>query len=282
MRFFKIKSHAKINFSLNVISKLSSKLHKIESLVSFVSLHDVVYLRLINSDNHKVEFKGKYAKGIGRKNTVIKLLQILDKKKLLNQKKFEIKIIKNIPQKSGLGGGSMNAASIINFFLKKKIINLNKKKLIKFTKLIGSDVILGIDPKNTILSSNGKLTKYNKKIGFNALIVKPSFGCSTKLIYSKIRFFSKPKYNNPKKSLLIKNNIVNSSNDLEKIAFHKYSKLKSLKLFLLKLPNIVFARMTGSGSSIVAYFQSKKATVIASRVFKRKFKNYWCIVSKTI
>ena len=148
--------------------------------------------------------------------------------------------------------------------------------------MIGSDVILGIDPKNTILSSNGKLTKYNKKIGFNVLIAKPSFGCSTKLIYSKVKFFSKPKYNNPKQSLFIKNNIVNSNNDLEKIAFHKYSKLKSLKLFLSKLPNIVFARMTGSGSSIVAYFQSKKATVIASRVFKRKFKNYWCIVSKTI
>jgi len=282
MRFFKIKSYAKINLSLNVISKLSSKFHKIESLVSFARLHDVVYLRLINSNNHKVEFKGKFAKGICRKNTVIKLLQMLDKKKLLKQKKFEIKIIKNIPQKSGLGGGSMNAASIINFFLKKKFINLNKKKLVKFTKLIGSDVILGIDPKNTILSSNGKLTKYNKKIGFNVLIAKPSFGCSTKLIYSKVKFFSKPKYNNPKQSLFIKNNIVNSNNDLEKIAFHKYSKLKSLKLFLSKLPNIVFARMTGSGSSIVAYFQSKKATVIASRVFKRKFKNYWCIVSKTI
>ena len=86
MRFFKIKSYAKINLSLNVISKLSSKFHKIESLVSFARLHDVVYLRLINSNNHKVEFKGKFAKGICRKNTVIKLLQMLDKKKLLKQK----------------------------------------------------------------------------------------------------------------------------------------------------------------------------------------------------
>jgi 4-diphosphocytidyl-2C-methyl-D-erythritol kinase len=34
----------------------------------------------------------------------------------------EIKIIKKIPQKSGMGGGSMNAASLISYFLQTKII----------------------------------------------------------------------------------------------------------------------------------------------------------------
>ena len=282
MKFLKIKSYAKVNLSLNIVGKLRSKKHKIESLVTFVNLYDLIYLRPISLNRHKVYFRGKFAKGIDSKNTISKLLQILDKNNLLNNQKFEIKIKKNIPQQSGMGGGSMNAARLINYFYNKKIIKLNKKRLINLANLIGSDVMLGINPKNTILSSSGKLTKFKKKLGFHVLIVKPNFGCSTKLIYSKVKFFSKPKYNNPKQSLFIKNNIVNSNNDLEKIAFHKYSKLKSLKLFLSKLPNIVFARMTGSGSSIVAYFQSKKATVIASRVFKRKFKNYWCIVSKTI
>ena len=43
------------------------------------------------------------------------------KKKLIS-KKFHIRIIKNIPQKAGLGGGSMNAANILNYLIKKKII----------------------------------------------------------------------------------------------------------------------------------------------------------------
>ena len=38
-------------------------------------------------------------------------------KEVLDQK-FEIKVKKNIPQKSGMGGGSMNAVNILNFFLK--------------------------------------------------------------------------------------------------------------------------------------------------------------------
>jgi len=282
MKFSKIKSYAKVNLSLNIIGKLRSKLHKIESLVTFVNLHDLIYLRPIHLNRHKVYFEGKFSKGISNKNTVSKLLQMLDKKKLLNNQKFEIKIKKNIPQKSGMGGGSMNAASLINYFYNKKIIKLNKKRLINLANLIGSDVMLGINPKNTILSSNGKLTKFKKKLGFYVLIVRPNFGCSTRLIYSKVKCYSQPKYNNSKQPLLSKNNIINSSNTLEKIAFKKYPKLMRLKLFLLKLSNIIFVRMTGSGSSILAYFYSKKSADIARKEFKKKFNNYWCITSKTI
>ena len=282
MKFFKIKSYAKINLSLNIIKKLPSKLYQIESLVSFINLCDLIYLRSTSSNNHKIYFNGQFAKGISSKNTVSKLLQILDKKKLLNNQKFEIKINKNIPQQSGMGGGSMNAARLINYFYNKKIIKLNKKRLINLANLIGSDVMLGINPKNTILSSSGKLTKFKKKLGFHVLIVKPNFGCSTKLIYSKVRYYSKAKYNNPKQSLLSKKNITNSSNALEKIVFKKYPKLMRLKLFLLKLSNIIFARMSGSGSSILAYFYSKKAAEIARKEFKKKFNDYWCITAKTI
>ena len=282
MKFSKIKSYAKVNLSLNIIGKLRSKLHRIESLVTFVNLHDLIYLRPIHLNRHKVYFEGKFSKGISNKNTVSKLLQMLDKKKLLNNQKFEIKIKKNIPQKSGMGGGSMNAASLINYFYNKKIIKLNKKRLINLANLIGSDVMLGINPKNTILSSNGKLTKFKKKLGFYVLIVRPNFGCTTRLIYSKVKYYSQPKYNNSKQPLLSKNNIINSSNTLEKIAFKKYPKLMRLKLFLLKLSNIIFVRMTGSGSSILAYFYSKKSADIARKEFKKKFNNYWCITSKTI
>ena len=282
MKFIKIKSYAKINLSLNIVGKLKSKKHKIESLVTFVNLCDLIYLRPIHLKKHKIYFSGKFAKGINNKNTIFKLLQMLDKKKLLNNQKFEIKIKKNIPQQSGMGGGSMNAACLINYFYNKKIIKLNKKRLINLANLIGSDVILGINPKNTILSSSGKLTKFKKKLGFYVLIVKPNFGCSTKLIYSKVRHYSKAKYNNFEQSLLSKKNIINSSNALEKIVYKKYPQLMRLKLFLLKLSNVIFVRMSGSGSSILAYFYSKKAAENARREFRKKFNSYWCITSKTI
>ncbi len=281
MTTFKIKSHAKINLALNVTGR-SSKLHKIESIVSFISLHDLIYIKLTNNKNHEVSFEGKFSKGISKKNTVSTLLKILDKKKLIDNKKFKIKIIKNIPQKSGMGGGSMNAASLINFLINKKIIKLKKNELTKFTKLIGSDVILGINPSNSILSSNGKIVKFKKKFIFYTLIVKPNFGCSTKYVFSKVKSFSKPKFNFPKKYMFNKNYLKNLNNDFEMIVFRKYPELKKIKSFLLTIPNTIFVNMSGSGSSIVAYFQSKRACSIALKKFKRKFNSIWCNASKTI
>lgn len=281
MSTFKIRSYAKINLALNIIGK-TSKLHKIESIVTFVNLHDLIYLKLVNTKRHKVSFQGKFSEGIKKKNTVTTLLKLLDKKNLLNNKKLKITIIKNIPQKSGMGGGSMNAASLINFLLFKKIIKVKKKELIKLTKLIGSDVILGIEPKNSILTSTGLIRRYEKKIRFHTLIVKPNFGCSTKLIFSKVKSFSRSKFNLPKQSMFNVNYLKNLNNDLETIVFKKYNKLKTIKLFLSSLHNVIFVRMSGSGSSIVAYFHSEKACNIALKQFKRNFNSCWCITSKTI
>ena len=58
MNSFKIKSYAKINLALNVTGK-KKKLHKIESLISFIDLHDLIYLKKIKKKNHKIIFKGK-------------------------------------------------------------------------------------------------------------------------------------------------------------------------------------------------------------------------------
>ena len=283
MDSFKIKSYAKINLALNVIGK-NSKLHSIESIVSFIHFHDLIYLQKIKikRKKHKVIFKGKFSKNIGKINTVTNLLKLLDKKNLLNNKKFDIKIIKNIPQEAGMGGGSMNAASLINFFINEKILKMKKNELINLTKRIGSDVILGIKPTNSILTHNGDIKKYNKSIKLYTLVVKPNFGCSTKYIYSKVKTFSKPQFILPKQKMFEAEYLKSLNNDLEKIAFKKYPKLKEIKLFLLSTTNNIFVRMSGSGSSIVAYFHSKRACSNAYGQFKRKFSGHWCITSKTI
>ncbi len=281
MNSFKIKSYAKINLALNVTGK-KSKLHNIESLISFIDLHDSITLRESNTKQHKINFFGKFSKNISKINTISKLLKILDNKKLLNNKKFEIKVIKNIPQKAGMGGGSMNAASLLNFFIEKKIIKIKKDELKKISNEIGSDVILGVKPSSAILLSNGDIKKYKNKIKFHILVTKPNFGCSTKYIYSKVNSFSKPEFNPPKLKLFEAKYLKNLDNDLEKVALNKYPELKRIKTYLGGLPNALFARMSGSGSSIVAYFHSKKACKKAYNQYKRKFNSHWCIESKTI
>ena len=280
MSYFKIKSHAKINLTLNVVGK-SKLLHKIESVISFLDLHDEIKIRKIEGTKHKIKFIGKFSKGIQSKNTITDLLENLDKKKLLKDR-YKIIIKKNIPSKAGLGGGSMNAANIINFFVKKKLVKVKKKTILEISKSIGSDVALGLYSKNLILKSNSFIQTLSYKKKFYTLIVKPNFGCSTKKIFSKVKKFSKPKLDSVSGNIFDEKYLKKMKNDLEIIAFATYPKLIVLKNFLENLSNIEFVRMTGSGSAIIAYFSSAKKCKEAEKKVKKKFINYWCKTSKTI
>ena len=281
MKFSTIKSHAKINLSLNVVGK-KFFLHKIETMVAFIELHDKIMIKDLKSNKHQIIFTGKFSKKIGKKNTISKLLKILDDKKLLNDRKFTIQIDKRIPHKSGLGGGSMNAASILKYFVRKKIIRIDRNEMIKISNLVGSDTILGMNLQNSILTSNDKISYFKKCKKFYTLIVKPNFGCSTKYIYSKIKKFNSPVLKKPNRSMFNLRFLKKLDNSLEHIALKKFSRLKTIKTSLENLSNPEFVRMTGSGSALVAYFQSKSRCENAKRMFNKKYKNYWCITSKTI
>ena len=281
MKVHKLKSNAKININLNITGKsVSKKIHFIESLVVFIGLSDLINIQKTNYKSHKVIFKGKFYKGITKKNTVIKLLNLLDKKKLLGKKKYKIVIKKNIPQKSGMGGGSMNAATILSFFLKKGLLNLKQAKIC--AKKISSDVILGLTNKSKILHSNGNVKEIKRKIKYTVLLIKPFYGCSTKEIFAMNKTFSKKQYFFNKKTNISDRMIVQSKNDLEISAFKKYPKLKILKNKLLENQKAEFVRMTGSGSTLVMYFKSKVSAKKALKMYKRKLNKCWCILSKII
>ena len=85
-------------------------------------------------------------------------------------------INKQIPSKAGLGGGSMNAANILKYFVKKKIIKTTKKEIISISKSISSDVILGLNSAYAILNSRNEIKCFSNLKKFHILIVKAIFG----------------------------------------------------------------------------------------------------------
>ena len=221
MKNFKIKSYCKINLSLRVIKKLNSGYHNIMSLITFCDLHDVISIAKIRSLNDKISFSGKFKKGINKKsNTATKILNLLRRTKLLENQTFKINIQKNIPHGSGLGGGSANAADLLNYFNSKMRLKLSKNKIKKLAGQIGFDVPVNLERRNTFLTGEkGKILRLNRKFRLNLLIVYPNLICSTKKIYEKNRTISSSKLQS---FFYIKNNkklinfLKNENNDLEK------------------------------------------------------------------
>ena len=155
MKKHKLKAFCKINLSLRVIKKLKSGYHKIQSLVTFGAVHDDIYVSENNGSRDKIIFSGRFKNAINnRANTITKVLKLLRDKNKLDRKVFQIRVKKNIPHGAGLGGGSANAALLINFFNLKMNLKLNKNEIYKIANLIGSDVSLNLVQKNSFITGN--------------------------------------------------------------------------------------------------------------------------------
>ena len=287
MKNFKIKSYCKINLSLRVIKKLNSGYHNIISLITFCDLYDLISISKIRSLNDKISFSGEFKKGISvESNTVTKTLNLLRKIKLLENQAFRINIRKNIPHGSGLGGGSSNAANLLNYFNSKMRLRLSKNKIQKLASKIGFDVPINLERRNTFLTGKkDEILRLNQKFRLNLLIVYPNLICSTKKIYEKNRKIGLSKsqpffYTKNNKKLI--NLLINENNDLEKTVITIYPKIKKIIDYIKSQKGCYFSRITGSGSACIGIFSNMRNAVYAKKLIKIKYPKYWSVVSKTI
>jgi len=284
---FKLKSYCKVNLYLRITKKLNNGYHNIKSLITFCNLYDEIDISEIKNSKDKIIFYGNYKKGINiKKNTVIELLALLRKLKLLKNKFFKINIKKNIPHGSGLGSGSSNAACLLNFLNKKIPLNLKKKSLKQIARQIGFDVPINLEKKNVFLTGKkNEILKFKKKLKLNILIVYPNIICSTKKVYksTKTKKYSKAQsYFYFKNKIQLIRFIKNERNDLQKSAIKIYPRIKKIIKTIEFLEGCHFSRITGSGSACIGIFSSMKNAISAKKLIKLKYPKYWCRTAKTM
>ena len=284
MKYNFLKSFCKINLFLEVGSKnKKTKLHNIQSIVFIINLKDEIKIKRIYDQKDIIKFTGPFSKYIkNKKNSLSESLFLLRKAGYIKKNyNYYIEVKKKIPVFSGLGGGSSNAATIIKFFLKRKISNQN---LNHFSQTLGSDLKLFFHS-NHIFQKNLNNFQNIKKKNFYFLIVYPFLKCSTKEIYSKVRNYKilkkKNNFNFNSKVKMVQF-LKNKKNSLEKIVLSKFPKIKKILNEIGKINNCQFSRVTGSGSACFGLFLTKKSADIGLKKIKKKFPKYWCVTGKTI
>lgn len=281
-----LKSYAKINLFLKVGKKLrKTKLHNIQSLIFLISLKDEIVIKKISDSKDIVKFTGKFKQNIKRKdNSINKSLLLLRRKKFIEKKaNYRIIVKKNIPVFSGLGGGSSNAASIIQYFLKGR--KISKQDIDYFSKHLGSDLRLFFKSKRVFQKNLSTIVDFKKNYTFYFLLIYPFLKSSTKEIYSKLRKFelikNKNNYKKNSRSKLI-NALQLSKNSLEKVVISKFPEVGKILEGMRLIKNCQLSRVTGSGSACFALFLNKKDGALALRQIKKKFPKFWCVLCKTI
>lgn len=272
------KSYSKINLFLKIISKRRDGFHNIFSYFLPLNFYDEIYFEEEKKGNFDIQTFNAYIKK--EENLVFKAgIKLL--KYARNEKGVRIKIFKNIPLGSGLGGGSSNCATALKFLNKYWECDLNEEELIKIGLSLGSDVPFFIKLKPAIVSGKGEkiiFKKINLKLPKKIVLFIPNFSISTRDVYfaydkitKKVNKFNKNEY-------LEKLNFKNLVNDLQEPAFFVcpklfdiYNKINSTK------PE--FLMLSGSGSTFWGFYKTREEEEKAKRLLTKFLKFY--ILSST-
>lgn len=254
-----IKAPCKINLSLDITSKREDGYHLIESLFHTVNLYDIISIE--KSYKYNISTSGKFAlQDKTEDNTATKVFNYF--KSNMNLKdNYNIHIEKNIPTGAGLGGGSSDAASIINFFLGELNIEITDGLIESFSKF-GADIPFFIRGGCAWVCGIGeKIINYDFTLPYNIILIYPNIHIPTKLAYSRFvkEDFSQSDIFSIKKMLDSKdidfNNIVsNTYNIFEKNVFNLEKKIEEIKI---QTENIIKRKvsMSGSGSSLFSLYE---------------------------
>ncbi len=250
-----LKAFAKINLCLDITGVRSNGYHQIDTIMQSVDLYDTINVKLNNTGKIKVECS--ICSICDNSNIALRAAELFLQEAGLDYG-VDICIEKNIPLCGGLGGGSADAAAVLN------ALNILLDKPFTVSQLSAIGLTLGADVPFCIVGG----TKRCKGIG-EIVTDAPEFkdGCfvllncgekeSTKQMYKTID--TTPNLVRPNVDLLInalENNNRNVLFDNCKNVFSSCYSLENIQRDVLNSGADVFC-LSGSGSYAYALLKNK-------------------------
>lgn len=263
MKTLSVKSYAKINLSLSVISLRKDGYHELDSVMLPLEFHDSMILSKLKKAVDNYVTIDDYTVGTFNHNLATFAIERMAELYHFDDK-FRIFIHKVIPLQGGLGGGSSNAAFTMLSVNKMLKLNVPKDELAKVGLSLGADVPYFFENVPARVNGVGEIiTPITIKNDYYVLLVKPSQGCSTKEVFSKFdssKNKTKCNIDNVVKALEIGDDDLLASsigNSLEGVAIKLVPEIQVIKDYL-KSKGLKIVLMSGSGSTVFALSTNKK------------------------
>ncbi len=250
---------AKVNLFLNIIGR-SDDLHLLRALNQSVDLYD--FLEIEPNDNGYINISCNNPNvPLDQRNSVYKAITLM--KYYYNiPVGFNVKITKNIPLESGLGGESTDAAGTILAINSMFELGLSTEELCGIGANVGSDVPFCLVGGGALIQGTGNIVTRASINLKHYVIVKPSISMSTKEMFKK--------FDETISEYHTFDFIGAGYNDFEIIAPEEIQTLKAL----LINSGAIASNMTGSGSSVIGLFSNKKDQINAYKALKNIFETY--------
>ncbi len=284
-----LNAPAKINLSVDIISKRPDGYHEVRMVMQTIDLHDILVMSESDDITLTMEGEGRMADVVSSLpsdagNLCIKAAECYKTEAAKSGIPFNgmsIKLNKNIPMGAGLGGGSSDAAAVLRGadIISRRLYGkgFDDDKLARMALGIGADVPYCLTGGTKLAEGLGeKLTKIPDMPDCHILIAKPDESASTAEIYGLYDACEDSFH----PDILAQADAVKrgdladickyTANTLTEVTVSKIPVIGELKQVMVE-NGALCSEMTGSGSAVFGIFDDQQALERAYNALKAGF-----------
>jgi len=281
----RLKAPAKINLGLSILGRLANGYHQVKTIYTQISLFDLIEIDELKGEKIEIECDMKEMP-TDEKNLVFQAVEELRKVGGV-RKGVRIKLKKEIPIGSGLGGGSADAAGMLRGLNKFWKLGLSIEEMMEIAKKLGADVgyqlVGGVKLEIQGGEQAGEFEDLGKLPECFMVVGVPEIKISSQQAYARVDY-SKTGKNDL--GLLVKaiksrnlRKIAGSlHNDFEEFGLEDYPEVKEIKELMME-EGALGSLMSGKGSGVFGVFESKKKAEAAEDKLRRICKNSYLVES---
>jgi 4-diphosphocytidyl-2-C-methyl-D-erythritol kinase len=270
-------AYAKVNLTLHVTGQREDGYHLLDSLVVFCGIGDWLYASVANALSLTLE--GPFARDVpaDMDNLVLRAAR-----QFAGDMGVAFTLEKHLPPASGIGGGSADAAAAI-----RAMARLRENSAAEFKDFDRDAVLaLGADLPVCLLSATARMRGIGEQLDFIGLLppmhialVNPRVAVPTPAVFKALAKRENPPMpdtlpNWPDAPALA-DWLKTQRNDLEKPALAIAPVIGDVLANLAVQPGALIARMSGSGATCFALFETSSAAKAAADAIRAAQPKWW-------
>jgi 4-diphosphocytidyl-2-C-methyl-D-erythritol kinase len=270
---------AKVNLCLHVGERRPDGYHNLESLVAFVSAGDEI--RLEHGDVLSLSVSGPFGQGLpaGEDNLALRAARVLAGKTgaIAGAK---IRLEKNLPIASGLGGGSADAAAVLRGLVRLWNLDVEQDLLREIASSQGADIPVCLDSAPAWMEGKGEvITPLPPLPGLWLLLVNPNVPVPTAAVFAGLRQRRGLGTRCPSPAFAdaaaLLHFLRTTTNDLEAPARAIGPEIGDVLDEISRMPGVLLSRMSGSGATCFGMFESGEAANLSVRHLTARHPDWW-------
>ncbi len=272
---------AKINLDLRITGRRDDGYHLLDSIVAFTEFGDEIVAEL--SDSLKIEISGPFAFELDAKddNLILKAARLLCTAAGV-EPNLKFYLTKNLPVSSGIGGGSADAAAAMKLTRDLLSLDIDDSVFHNIALEIGADVPVCLISETSHMGGIGdEIQKLSLNDELHILLVNPGVSVSTPDIFthyaaSNVDFDSQRQISRCEIHLPLMIGVLKDSrNSLQASACSLNKEVLGVLSVLENAREVLLSRMSGSGATCFALFQSYEDCGSAAVKVRALKENWW-------